>query len=61
VKGDYVTFRNGRITHGGGGNISPNRKPPVRWGDGLDVWGSAMAKLSTTAGIMKQVLDSIMA
>lgn len=41
VKGDYVTFRNGRITHGGGGNISPNRKPPVRWGDGLDVWGSA--------------------
>ena len=41
VTGNYVTFRNGRITHGGGGNINPNRKPPVRWGDGLDIWSSA--------------------
>lgn len=41
VKGNYVSFRNGRITHGGGGNINPNRNPPVRWGDGLDIWGSA--------------------
>jgi len=41
VMGDHVTFRNGAITHGGGGNIGPHRSPPVRWGDGLDIWKSA--------------------
>lgn len=41
VKGNYVSFRNGRITHGGGGNINPQHTPPVRWGDGLDIMGSA--------------------
>jgi len=41
VMGNHVIFRNGAITHGGGGNINPQRNPPVRWGDGLDIWRSA--------------------
>ncbi len=36
----HVIFRNGRITHGGGGNVYPGRTPRVRWGDALDVTGS---------------------
>ncbi len=35
----HVIFRNGAITHGGGGNIYPGRDPKVRWGDALDVTG----------------------
>lgn len=33
----HFTFRNGSITHGGGGNISPTYTPAVRWGDCVDI------------------------
>ena len=36
----HVIFRNGAITHGGGGNVHPYYSPPVRWGDALDVTNS---------------------
>lgn len=36
----HIIFRNGAIVFGGGGNVSPKRTPPVRWGDGLDIWES---------------------
>ncbi len=36
----HVIFRNGGITHGGGGNVYPGRSPAVRWGDALDATGS---------------------
>lgn len=37
----HVTFRHGAISHGGGGNVHPRMKPPVRWGDALDITRSA--------------------
>lgn len=36
----HFVFRNGSISHGGGGNISPSYSPRVRWGDCVDVTGS---------------------
>ncbi|MBM3878441.1 MAG: DUF1565 domain-containing protein [Verrucomicrobia bacterium] len=37
----HIIFRNGAIVCGGGGNVTPNHWPPVRWGDGLDIWESS--------------------